>query len=105
MVDTLKGKVAVVTGASRGIGRATAECLARGGASVVINYAKSASEAKTVVDTIEAHGGKAVAIQADIARVDDIRRLFSETMEHLGRLDVLVANAGYSLFKPLVEIT
>jgi NAD(P)-dependent dehydrogenase (short-subunit alcohol dehydrogenase family) len=104
-MDTLKGKVAVVTGASRGIGRATAERLARDGASVVVNYAKSAAEAKTVVDAIETRGGKALAVQADIARLDDIRRLFSEMIEHLGKLDVLVANVGYSLFKPLVEIT
>lgn len=104
-MDTFKGKVAVVTGASRGIGRATAERLARDGASVVVNYAKSAGEAQAVVDAIEARGGKAVAVQADITRLDDIRRLFSETRERLGRLDILVANAGYSCFKPMEEIT
>ncbi|MGE0681391.1 MAG: glucose 1-dehydrogenase [Candidatus Binatia bacterium] len=104
-MNTLKGKVAVVTGASRGIGRATAERLAQAGASVVINYAKSAAEAKAVVDAIVIHGGKALAVQADIARLDDIRRLFCETRERLGKLDILVANAGYSVFKPLLEIT
>jgi 3-oxoacyl-[acyl-carrier protein] reductase len=104
-MDTLKGKVAVVTGASRGIGRATAERLAQEGAAVVVNYATSAEEANAVVKGIEAQGGKALAVQADIARLDDIRRLFSETRESLGRLDILVANAGYSCFKPMTDIT
>lgn len=104
-MNTLEGKVAVVTGASRGIGRATAERLARDGASVVVNYAKSVEEANAVVEGIEAEGGKAVAVQADIAKLEDIRRLFRETMERLDRLDILVANAGYSCFKPMGEIT
>ncbi len=104
-MDTLQGKVAVVTGASRGIGRATAERLAKDGATVVVNYATSAAEADAVVEGIKAQGGTALAVQADIARVDDIRRLFSETRERLGRLDILVANAGYSCFKPMAEIT
>jgi 3-oxoacyl-[acyl-carrier protein] reductase len=72
---------------------------------VVVNYTQSAEEAKAVVEAIETRGGTALAVQADIAQLDDIRRLFRETREHLGRLDILVANAGYSLFKPLVEIT
>jgi len=104
-MDTLKGKVAVVTGASRGIGRATAERLAQDGASVVVNYAKSTAEARAVVDAIEMRGGKALAVQADITRLEDIRHLFRETVERLGRLDILIANAGYSVFKPLAEIT
>ena len=104
-MKTLNGKVAIVTGASRGIGRATAEHLARDGASVVVNYAASACEAHAVVERIKAQGGSALAIQADVAKVEDIRRLFAETMQHFGRLDILVANAGYSCFKPLVEIT
>ena len=104
-MDTLKGKVAIVTGASRGIGRATAERLAQNGAAVVVNYATSADEAKAVVNAIETRGGAAVAVQANVARLDDIQRLFRETMKRLGRLDVLVANAGYSRFKPLAEIT
>lgn len=104
-MDTLTGKVAVVTGASRGIGRATAERLAKEGGAVVVNYATSAEEANAVVEAIKAQGGTAFAVQADIARLDDIRRLFRETITHLGRLDILVANAGYSCFKPLVEIT
>ena len=104
-MDTLKGKVAVVTGASRGIGQATAERLARDGASVVVNYAISAEEANAVVAGIEAQGGRALAVQADVAKLEDIRRLFRETIGHLDRLDIFVANAGYSCFKPMEEIT
>jgi 3-oxoacyl-[acyl-carrier protein] reductase len=101
----ITGKVAVVTGASRGIGRATAERLAKDGASVVVNYATSAEEASAVVEAIRIQGGKALAIQADIAKLEDIRRLFRETTERYQRLDILVANAGYSCFKPMEEIT
>jgi 3-oxoacyl-[acyl-carrier protein] reductase len=105
MTDGLIDKVALVTGASRGIGRATAERLARAGASVVVNYATSSEEANAVVEAINCQGGKAMALQADIARLEDIRRLFRETVARLGRLDILVANAGYSCFKPLEETT
>lgn len=104
-MGNLKGKVAIVTGASRGIGRATAERLARDGASVVVNYAKSSGEADVVVEAIKAHGGDALAVQADMAKLDDIHRLFTVTIERLRRLDILVANAGYSSFKPLAETT
>jgi 3-oxoacyl-[acyl-carrier protein] reductase len=104
-MNSLTGKVAIVTGASRGIGRAAAERLARDDVSVVVNYVKSADEARAVVDAIVTRGGKALAVQADIARVADIRRLFRETVERLGKLDILVANAGHSVFKPLAEIT
>ena len=104
-METLNGKVAIVTGASRGIGRATAEHLARDGAFVVVNYAASACEAHAVVERIKAQGGSALAIQADVAKVEDIRRLFAETMQHFGRLNILVANAGYACFKPLTDIT
>ena len=101
----LTGKIALVTGASRGIGRATAERLARDGAMVVVNYATSADEAAAVVHEIERHGGKALAIQADIAKLADIKRLFRESIERCGQLDIFVANAGYSCFKPLADIT
>ncbi len=104
-MDTLKGKVAVVTGAFRGIGRATAERLARDGASVIVNYATSAEEANAVVEGIEAQGGRALAVQADVAKLENIRRLFRETIGHLDRLDILVANASCSCFKPLADIT
>jgi len=106
MIGTLTGKVAaIVTGASRGIGRATAERLAKDGATVVVNYATSAQEADAVVERIKTQGGKALAIQADIAKLEDIHRLFRDSFERLDRLDIFVANAGYSCFKPMEEIT
>ena len=101
----LTGKVAIVTGASNGIGRAIAERLAQAGASVVVNYGKSADKAKQVVADIEARGGKAVAIQADMSQVADARRLVHDAVTKFGRLDILVNNAGISLNKPLVETT
>lgn len=104
-MDALTGKVAIITGASRGIGRATAERLAENGASVVVNYATSAKEANGVVEAIEGRGGKALAIQADLAKLKDIRRLFRETVGRLDRLDIFVANAGYSCFKLMAETT
>jgi 3-oxoacyl-[acyl-carrier protein] reductase len=104
-MNGLRGKVAIVTGASRGIGRATAERLARDGASVVVNYAVSADEARAVLRAIEGDGGTAIAVQADIAKLEEIASLFRETVARLGRLDILVANAGYACFKPLAEIT
>ncbi|MGH7206499.1 MAG: SDR family NAD(P)-dependent oxidoreductase, partial [Nitrospiraceae bacterium] len=101
----LTGKVAIVTGASNGIGRAIAERLAQEGATVVVNYGKSADKAKAVVAGIESKGGKAVAIQADMSRVADARRLVRETVLRFGRLDILVNNAGMVIFKPLLETT
>ncbi|HEX5550337.1 MAG TPA: SDR family NAD(P)-dependent oxidoreductase, partial [Nitrospira sp.] len=97
---SLKGKVAVVTGASRGIGRGIAERLAKDGAAIVVNYTKSADEAEKVVAGIEAHGGIARAVQADVSKVDDIRRLFQETKKAFGRLDILINNAGIFWAKP-----
>jgi 3-oxoacyl-[acyl-carrier protein] reductase len=104
-MNPLEGKVAIVTGASRGIGRATAERLARDGASVVVNYAKSAAEALDVVEGITARGGTARAIAADVARPDEVARLFHETVVAFAGLDILIANAGHAIFKPFVEIT
>jgi 3-oxoacyl-[acyl-carrier protein] reductase len=101
----LKDRVAIVTGASAGIGRVIAERLAQEGAAMVVNYGKSADKAKEVVATIESRGGKAVAIQADMSKVADARRLVRDTMRHFGRLDILVNNAGISLAKSLVETT
>jgi 3-oxoacyl-[acyl-carrier protein] reductase len=102
-MSTLKGKVAIVTGASSGIGRAIAERLADDGATVVVNYGKSAGKAKQVVADIEARGGKAVAAQADMSKVADARRLVNETVKTFGRLDILVNNAGMFMYKSLVE--
>jgi len=101
----LKGKIALVTGASRGIGRAIAERLARGGASVAVNYANSAGEAQKVVAAILAAGGEAWAVQADIGKVSEINRLFDETIGHFGRLDILVNNAGIMFTKPVSATT
>ncbi len=88
------GKVAIVTGGSRGIGRAISETLARDGATVVVNYSKSAPAAQETVAAITARGGKAVAIQADISKVEDVRRLFKEAQDRFGRIDIVVNNAG-----------
>src|SRR5271169_2105164 len=101
----LNGKVAVVTGASKGIGASIAKHLAAEGASVVVNYASSKSGADKVVNEITAQGGRAVAVQADVAKKGDIDRLFSETKKAYGKVDVLVNNAGIYEFAPLEQIT
>jgi 3-oxoacyl-[acyl-carrier protein] reductase len=101
----LQGKVALVTGASRGIGRAIALRLARDGAAVVVNYSGSEPQAREVVGEVEKAGGRAVSVQADVSRVADVVRLFDATLEHLGRLDILVNNAGVILYKPLADTT
>ena len=90
----LKGKVAVVTGGARDIGRATSLQLARSGAAVVVNYHSSGDKARAVCDEIRAAGGRAVAVQADVTRSEDIKRLFQEASAAFGRLDILVNNAG-----------
>jgi 3-oxoacyl-[acyl-carrier protein] reductase len=101
----LSGKVALVTGASKGIGASIAKHLAAAGASVVVNYASSKAGADTVVADITAAGGKAVAIQADVAKPADITRLLAETKKAFGKLDILVNNAGVYEFQPLEAIT
>jgi 3-oxoacyl-[acyl-carrier protein] reductase len=90
----LEGKNALVTGASRGIGKAIAERLAGDGAAVVINYSRNEQLAQGVVNKILGKGGKAIAIQADISKSADVGRLFSEAEKAMGRLDIVVANAG-----------
>jgi 3-oxoacyl-[acyl-carrier protein] reductase len=105
MSKNLAGQVAVVTGASKGIGAAIAEQLAAAGAAVVVNYAKSRAGAEAVVQRIAKAGGKAVAVQADVSKVDDIRRLFAETKKAYDKLNILVNNAGIYEFAPLEEIT
>jgi 3-oxoacyl-[acyl-carrier protein] reductase len=104
-MSKLKGKVAVVTGASKGIGASIAEYLAAEGASVVVNYASSKSGADAVVKQITGKGGKAIAVQADVSKEEDIRRLFKETKAAYGKLDILVNNAGVYEFAPLGQIT
>jgi 3-oxoacyl-[acyl-carrier protein] reductase len=102
---SLSGKVAIVTGASNGIGRAIAERFAEDGAIVVVNHSKSPEKAQQVVIGIQAKGGKAVAFQADMSRVSEARRLVRETAKQFGRLDILVNNAGRFMPKPLAETT
>jgi 3-oxoacyl-[acyl-carrier protein] reductase len=102
---SLQGKVALVTGASRGIGRAIALRLARDGAAVVVNYAGSQQQAQEVVAEIEKAGGHALAVRADVSKVADVVRLFDATFQRFGRLDILVNNAGIILYKPLVDVT
>jgi len=104
-MNRLTGKVAVVTGASKGIGASIAEHLAAEGASVVINYASSKAGAEAVVKRIGDNGGKALALQADVSKPEDIKRLFVETKTAYGNLDVLVNNAGIYEFAPLESIT
>ena len=101
----LAGKVAVVTGASKGIGAGIAKYLAVEGASVVVNYSSSKEGADQVVNEIVKEGGKAVAVQGDVAKKKDIERLFAETKKAFGRLDILVNNAGVYQFAPLEEVT
>lgn len=104
-MNALKERIAVVTGASAGIGRAIAERLAQEGATVVVNYGTSADKARVVVAGIESKDGKAIAVQADMSRIADARRLIQETVQRFGRLDILVNNAGMALLKPLIETT
>jgi 3-oxoacyl-[acyl-carrier protein] reductase len=98
-------KVAVVTGASKGIGAGIAKHLAAEGAAVVVNYASSKEGADKLVDEIAKRGGKAIAIQADVAKKKDVERLFVETKKAFGRIDILVNNAGVYQFTPLEEAT
>jgi 3-oxoacyl-[acyl-carrier protein] reductase len=101
----LTGKVAVVTGASKGIGAGIAKGLAAEGASVVVNYATSKEGADKVVAEITGKGGNAIAVQGDVAKAAQVKQLFAETKKKFGRLDVLVNNAGVYQFAPLDEIT
>jgi 3-oxoacyl-[acyl-carrier protein] reductase len=104
-VGKLNDKVAVVTGASKGIGAGIAKALAAEGAAVVVNYSSSKEGADRVVSEIKAKGGKAVAVQGDVSKQADIVRLFAETKKTFGRLDILVNNAGIYQFAPIEEVT
>src|SRR5437588_3849052 len=103
--EKLNGKVAVVTGASKGIGAGIAKHLAAEGAAVVVNYASSKDSADKVVDEISQRGGKAIAVQGDVAKKKDIEDLFAEAKKAFGKIDILVNNAGVYDFKPLEEVT
>src|SRR4051794_32990385 len=105
MPKKLAGKVAVVTGASKGIGAAIVLQLAAEGAAVVVNYASSKAGADRIVGEITGSGGKAIAVQADLSKEADIRRLFAETARAFGKVDVLVNNAGIYEFAPLENVT
>jgi 3-oxoacyl-[acyl-carrier protein] reductase len=104
-MNKLKNKVAIVTGASKGIGAAIAKSLAAEGAAVVVNYASSKEGADRVVAEITGKGGKAVAVQGDVSNASDVQRLFAETKRGFGKLEVLVNNAGVDQFAALGEIT
>jgi 3-oxoacyl-[acyl-carrier protein] reductase len=101
----LAGKVAVVTGASKGIGAGIAKQLAADGAAVVVNYSSSKAGADKVVDEITKQGGKAIAVQGNVTKKADIERLFAETKKTFGKLDVLVNNAGVYELSPLEDVT
>jgi 3-oxoacyl-[acyl-carrier protein] reductase len=105
MTGKLAGKVAVVTGASKGIGASIAVHLAQAGAAVVVNYSSDKTGADRVVGEISGNGGKAVAVQANLAKEPEIRRLFADAKRAFGRLDILVNNAGIYEFWPLEQVT
>lgn len=101
----LTGKVAIVTGSSRGIGRAIALSLAELGATIIVNYANRSESADSVVKEIESKGGQAFAVRADIAKVSEIEALFAQTIQSFGRIDILINNAGTTETKPIEQIT
>lgn len=101
----LNGKTAIITGASRGIGRAIAIRLGALKASVAVNFVSDAAAAEQTVKRVEKAGGRAIAIQADMGRVDEITNLFDQTIAAFGKVDILVNNAGVRLFKPIADIT
>jgi 3-oxoacyl-[acyl-carrier protein] reductase len=105
MSKKLMGKVAIVTGGSKGIGASIAKELAEEGASVVVNYSTSKGEADFVVQSIESKGGRSIAVQANMTNKKDIDHLFSETEKAFGKLDILINNAGFYEFAPLEAIT
>jgi 3-oxoacyl-[acyl-carrier protein] reductase len=104
-MSKLKGKVAIVTGASKGIGAAIARELGAAGAAVAVNYASSGEGAEKVVAEITRQGGKAIAVKGDVSKASDVKRLFAETKKAFGAPDVLVNNAGIYAFAPLESVT
>jgi 3-oxoacyl-[acyl-carrier protein] reductase len=105
-MNSLKNKVALVTGSARGLGKAIAERLASMGADVIINYSRDKASADEVVNNIKAMGVRVIAIQADVSKVAEIKRLFSEAEKALGKIDIVVANAGLEMVEtPVVDFT
>jgi len=105
MGKKFEGKVAIITGASKGIGAAIATHFASEGAAVVVNYSKSKTEADHIVEQIQSKGGKAIAVQANMSQPQEIKGLFSETIKQFGKVDIIVNNAGVYEFKALEEVT
>jgi 3-oxoacyl-[acyl-carrier protein] reductase len=103
-MNALEGKVAIVTGSSQGIGAGIAKEFAAEGASVVVNYASSKAGADATVDAINKEGGKAIAVQADVSKKDDVERMFAASVEAFGAVDILVNNAAHFVFKPVEEV-
>lgn len=104
-MNTLNQKVILVTGASRGIGATIAQQLATAGAKVIVNYAGSKEAAENVVSAIKEQGGEAIALQADVSKAGDVKKLFDEAIAHYGRIDVLVNNAGVMITKQIKDTT
>ncbi|MEG4319909.1 MULTISPECIES: SDR family oxidoreductase [unclassified Microcoleus] len=104
-MSSLKRKVALVTGGSRGIGRAIAERLGRDGVTVAITYAGNRDKAEAVVTTIQSKGVQAIAIQSDISNIEETRNLFGQVLNTFGQLDIVVNNVGVSVYKPTVDMT
>jgi 3-oxoacyl-[acyl-carrier protein] reductase len=104
-MNTLKNKIAIVTGASKGIGASVAKTLAGAGAAVVVNYAGSKDAAEQVVNDITSDGGTAIAIQGDVSKPGEVKNLFAQTIARFGRVDILVNNAGVMITKPIADTT
>jgi 3-oxoacyl-[acyl-carrier protein] reductase len=104
-MNNLNNKVAIITGSSRGIGKAIATRLAQDGATVAINYSQSADKAEAAVKEIAQNDGKAIALPADVSKIADLERLFDQTIDQLGKVDILVNCAGVVVYKPIVEVS
>ena len=105
MNDKLKNKVAIITGASKGIGASIAKHFAEEGAKVVVNYASSKEGADKVVKAITDNGGRAIAVQGDVSKEEDVIRLFEETKQAFGTLDILVNNAAHQQYLPIGQVS